>query len=411
MRQGSRLGTHRAALPATGCALFTYVVALILWGYNPRTTIVTTVLALILAVVFVLELLGGRREFSFPLPLVFFLAFICYSVLQMIWSPGSLTMLATIVQVLVMAVIVTNYVQATGGPGALEYAVYVAIIATFVVNLVGLSETVDGRTASTLGNPNLYSFLLMTGATLGFRRLLAGAAGAKLDPRLAGLLILFVGLCLYGIVYLAGSRKGILISMAAVFVLAMWWLGRQPVPRRAVLAMLLLLVLAALGYLVYRSPQFSRIVALQDLTGQGIVSDHSLQVRSSLLRDAFRLWFERPITGWGLDQFKVASGWGYYSHDNYVELLAGSGVIGLAAYLGIYLSALAALVRAMWRTTNSVISADLHWALTLLGMLLAWDVAAVSYYEKLNWIALSLVVGIGAGVSARLQRGSDHQGP
>nr|WP_319473863.1 ATP-grasp fold amidoligase family protein [uncultured Sphaerochaeta sp.] len=60
--------------------------------------------------------------------------------------------------------------------------------------------------------------------------------------------------------------------------------------------------------------------------------DGSTSIRMDMIIRGLEMFKERPLFGWGLGAFTALSGYGTYSHNNYVELLVGLGLIGLLVY-------------------------------------------------------------------------------
>jgi O-antigen ligase len=393
----SAAGQTRAmpsALPFTGVFLFVYVMAVVLLGENPATAQLAVFAGFALAFVFAIEVFVRLKRFCFPVPLVFASLFLCYCTIQLIWAAGTVSVLTTLFQLLVLAVIIVNYVRFGGGLTAIECGFYISVMCTFIYNIVAHPIMVDGRIGSTLQNPNVYSFALIVGLMLAIRRILMVASNGNNRLVITIALILYSILSLYGIIYLSGSRKGMIISLVAFSMAILYWVWQQPIRRRVLLSAAIIVVFGSLGYTLYRSPQFSRLIDLSSFLSGQDMTGRSLGIRSSLLKDAVELWLQRPLTGWGLDQFRVVSGWSFYAHDNYVELLANNGIVGLLAFLMIYVSASISMVKSLRLTRDPILSAELFWALMMVGVLAAWDVGAVSYFSKMNWIALGMVIGV-----------------
>jgi len=230
--------------------------------------------------------------------------------------------------------------MAGNGATAVEYAIYFAVICTFVYNLIAHPAKVDGRIGSTLINPNSYSFLLMLGVLFALRRMLRNGLNTVLKHQ---------G---YHCVHPVFRSQHLWRRLPD-------WLEKRYAPYGSSQCIcVVVLALAAADPASYvglyggsRSIRGSRLCAvpvasvladhpLADYLGGRNVADTSILMRDQMLKDATNLWLQRPFTGWGLDQFRAVSGWGTYSHDNYVELLANGGLVGLMLYLMIYLATL-----------------------------------------------------------------------
>lgn len=63
-------------------------------------------------------------------------------------------------------------------------------------------------------------------------------------------------------------------------------------------------------------------------------TDSSIIVRNRMMDSAVDLFNKRQWFGWGMDYFKGSdqSGLGYYSHNNYLEILSGGGIVGFVIY-------------------------------------------------------------------------------
>lgn len=116
------------------------------------------------------------------------------------------------------------------------------------------------------------------------------------------------------------------------------------------------------------------------LMASGEVGDGSSEVRRYFIELGWQHFLKRPLTGNGVDCFRVLPGaYGTYSHCNYIELLFGVGMIGLIIY---YLPHIIIL----WKSVKSVIKKQQQQnsiiAISIIIMLLLFDVALVSYYSR-----------------------------
>jgi O-antigen ligase len=141
---------------------------------------------------------------------------------------------------------------------------------------------------------------------------------------------------------LTGSRKAVIILMGGIA--AYIFLSSKGKRIRALLFCILVILL--LWYVVMEVPYFYstagwRIEAfLSQFTGEGEL-DSSTKARQTLIAAAVDAWLQKPIFGHGLDCFRyfgqIATGRNYYAHNNYLEILADLGIVGLVTYYGAYL--------------------------------------------------------------------------
>lgn len=388
-------------MPLTAPFAFIYVLAEILFGSIQSSTQIALLAAILFAVASVLEILGRTGDLYFPAPLVWALVFVGFTIFQMIWLPGSTVRFLAFIQVVVLASMLVHYCVDDRGFATVEYAFYVALPCTLLYAFTHPTELVDGRVGSTLRNPNAYAMFLLLALMLALRRLSLATLRQGFSLRAVVLPTVVSITALYGIVFLTGSRKGMLTGVGAVCVLALHLVLQQPIRRRLTVAVLVLVLFVGLGAALYSAPQFSRVTDLAGALQGRSVYDSGLLNRTQMLQDAWRLWLERPFTGWGFDRFREVSGWNTYSHNNYVELLANQGLFGLLLFLLIHVSAAIALLQALLRSRDAGVRAEATWALTLLAVLLVWDAGSVNYYGDLTWMALSLAVATSVRVFRR----------
>jgi len=118
-------------------------------------------------------------------------------------------------------------------------------------------------------------------------------------------------------------------------------------------------------------------------------SDPSASMRKQMIEDGVEMWKEYPLLGIGLDQYRVISVYGTYSHNNYVELLVNLGLIGLLLYYSIHLFILFSCLK------NAMKSFIKIWSFASIALILMWDMALVSYNLKIIWILIPWAIYIG----------------
>jgi O-antigen ligase len=93
-----------------------------------------------------------------------------------------------------------------------------------------------------------------------------------------------------------------------------------------------------------------RILSIGDFLA-GRSADWSIMLRITALKKAWSLFLENPLTGVGLNNFKVRAGSDLFVkidvHNMYVEILVGMGVVGFLSFLAVHFSAYRVFRRVM----------------------------------------------------------------
>lgn len=104
-----------------------------------------------------------------------------------------------------------------------------------------------------------------------------------------------------------------------------------------------------------------------------MIPDVSTMTRVQLLTTAWHLFMEKPVLGWGYLATARFSDVHFYSHNNYLEILANYGIIGFSLYYGMVSVSLCRILKLPKLNYNR------HFILALLINSLLYDVAAVNY--------------------------------
>lgn len=123
-------------------------------------------------------------------------------------------------------------------------------------------------------------------------------------------------------------------------------------------------------------------------TGSTKITDWSTYNRMIMIQKGIELFKERPLIGHGIDTYQFISGFGVYSHNNYIELLANNGLIGTIAYYWVYLYAAVVLGRLVFRRNDE--KSILLLVIIIATLLL--DYGEVSYYNKMTYVYIAWVL-------------------
>lgn len=149
----------------------------------------------------------------------------------------------------------------------------------------------------------------------------------------------FLAIIMVFVALVTGSRKALVTVLAGAVV----YLILDSEGKRIRSLLLVIAVLLAGFYLVMEVPYFYSIIGwrmeamLAKYTGIGEI-DHSAFIRDEFVKAGLTIFKQNPIFGVGLDCFRIynekITGYRWYAHNNYIELLADLGLAGFGVYYG-----------------------------------------------------------------------------
>lgn len=142
------------------------------------------------------------------------------------------------------------------------------------------------------------------------------------------------------VTFLSGSKKG-LILIVIPMIFYFFRIGLKSIRNFVIFAVILLII----GIAVFKIPLLYNVMGyriLDALNELGIVPDavlpesaiidESTTKRVEMMGDAWRMFTQKPILGWGWNAFASLAGYGYYCHNNYLEILVSMGIVGFVMY-------------------------------------------------------------------------------
>lgn len=333
---------------------------------------------------------GERRGWGGPF-VVCFVLFSVYSLVSVFWIPNFSAAYIRLVD-LALAVLLGAAVAANGPRLREAHLILDAfLVGTILVSLVSLwidRATLSGWTRlgrvlfeSAGSNIIEYSCILIYAQMYAAYRLFSSKRWVRWG--VAFCLLFVCGL-------LTGIRKAFIVPLVFVYVYS---LIRN---RNKVLKIMgvSVLVVALTGLLlVIVSQSFTslgtRLTSLFNdiLSGAEAVSSggNSYEERMWLRQTAWQAFTENPVLGLGVGQFRSYSvahgGPDVYAHNNYLELLANSGIVGFVLYYG----AIASLIRAFWRALSSGderLSRFCTFSVAFIVSILVMEYGQVDYYQS-----------------------------
>lgn len=197
-----------------------------------------------------------------------------------------------------------------------------------------------------------------------------------------------------GILAATGSRKALVFVVVGTVLLFIFRSLRSANVVNSIAKIIgSLLVLTIVGVAVLQLPMFSEVLdrmssMVDAFSGTG--GDSSTIIRLALVDIGWDLFYQSPITGVGVNNPSVYTFFlygkeNYYLHNNYIELLAGTGVIGLLAYYSMYIYIAYNLIRYRDFHSNEYVM-----VLILFLSQIVMDMGMVSYESKSTYFYMMI---------------------
>jgi len=383
----------KEALPFSIFLLMPFLIGVVAVSALPGFNYLVIGLGVICAVVFLMA--SVPEGFFVPAELKYFMAFGCWGILGLFVarSPEAVFIkLRTLTQLVIMALIVSYYARNTRCVSWLFFAVLIGVL-IIAVSAVITGEfqmaEVEGEEARLAGitlNANSFAIAVTYGVAilLYYFRMV----------RSKTLKLLIIGGILIAVrfVIASGSRKGFLGLAILVF---FWFLFSyvKELRKRPFLVMVVLLGVVGLGfYMAYAMRDTVLMQRFLRLEG-GAWAKGSTGSRLVMIKEGINLTLSNPVLGVGLNNFILHSVTESYAHNNYAEVFADTGIPGGILYHMIYVLIFYRLhkISKFPLAPGPKNAVAIFKCLMLLQLFL--DLGIVSYYLKINWIFLAIIIG------------------
>lgn len=230
------------------------------------------------------------------------------------------------------------------------------------------------RAMGTTGNPNTLAIIMIISILVSILYL-----NSKMNKYLMYYQYINIFLAIYTIIATV-SKKGIIFSSMLILIFLSTTL-KEPRKLFRLLSMVLITSLL-LTYLVDMEGVFANIESItkrfmafeSQLSGGDIVSG-STGDRAYLIQAAWEVFKDYPLLGVGISNFQNFNRLGLYAHNNYMELLAGVGMVGTVIFYSIYYFSLKAIAKIKDLNLKIIF-------VFFIFILLIMDIAVVSYGSK-----------------------------
>lgn len=189
----------------------------------------------------------------------------------------------------------------------------------------------------------------------------------------------------------SGSRKAFIILLFGVFFVYMTRsISQSTNPAKTILKSVLVCIVGVLTVMaIWSIPVFQPVTerllqTLNQFTGQGRV-DESTMRRAWFIEIGLEQFLKTPIQGIGIGNSLFIIGRDTYLHNNYIEILACSGILGIVTFYSSYLCCFKRLMSGMKKYNEITALCVAFFVLQLL-----MDFMQVSYFAKDTYFYLMI---------------------
>jgi O-antigen ligase len=402
----------KESLPLSIFLLMPFVVGVVvvsaLFGFN----YLVIGLGVICATVFLM--VSVREGFFVPTEIKYFILFAVWSVLGFLivrYPTIFFERIRTLAQLVVMVVMVSYYAKNIRCVSWLFFSVLVGVcIVAFAAVITGDFQRaeVEGEEARLSGvilNANAFGRAVLYGMIV-LLHYFRSTRSVLLKAGIVGLIFLAMRF-----VIASGSRTGFLGLAMLVVVWFILTYGKEITQRPAMtIAVLIGVILLGLytAYLLRDTVLMKRLLGAEEVLS-GKESGGGVTARLIMIKEGIYFTATHPILGIGLNHFPIYSTTELYAHNNYIEVFATTGIPGGIFYMMIYIVLIVRLIRVgkyplSDRQRDLV---NLFKAFVVIRLLL--DFGTVSYYSKIDWIMLAIMIGYINHLQRELQSAMQYE--
>jgi hypothetical protein len=377
--------------------LFPFVVGALTVTAQIGGNVVVLWFGVLCAVAFVFGLI--RNGLKIPREVAIFVCFVIWASLGIFsaYSPSVfVTMYWTLVQILLMVLIITHFTSNTKMTHGMLFAVLtgaaIVAISAYTSGEYGRSEGVGGvRVGGIIGSSHSFAMTMVYSA--GIILYLFKTAKSWLMKGVYIATLPIIG----KLVIASGSRMGFLsfVALGGVWYCLSYIREIKEKPAKTLGILILLIIgMVVLFSSLSNTTMAGRLKNLTDfLHGHAGPSSGSVEERHSLVIEGISLIVRHPVIGIGLSQFILISSSHLYSHSNYIEMFACTGVIGGLIYYSLYI-VLYLRLRRVGKMIADIKGRELVClAKTTVIIMCLSDIVNISYYSKMHWIILAIFIG------------------
>jgi len=367
--------------------LFLYILSLYIFTFIPGLNLVSNAIGGIFILLVGIKMYLQKRRIIFDWFLFLYLLFILVCVISCFIALEPFTSIDRVKTLFLYFILICTLINYIDNYDKLEklitYFIYSGVISSIII-IFGSDLSQMHTFGRILGNENTMSIIIGMTVVFSFYFILYKEKNIYIFPAIITLIV----------VLLTRSRTGFVLVMVNIFLL-ICFLDRIDFKKKIKYIILIILALFLFYYLTVNVPFLYKIVgkrwehAIHFFRGIG-TSERSISLRAQMIEFGFKMFKEKPIFGYGINNYKVlfknAFGIRRYSHNNYIELLVGVGIVGLISYYLMYFKIMFELIKVKSKSLKNY----RYLFLSLLISILIIGYSNVYYFKKHFYIILAM---------------------
>jgi len=392
-----KIGLYKIIDKATTFVLIIYIIALTAFeNYAPTTWIASYSLYLFLFVAFIWVLLKGRIKLTYYS--IIMLIYGALLALSLFWAKDSnygFTTLYWYMTCVILTFFVANYVDSKEKFYTIinTYIIAGVVLSLLLYNVYGLdifnaaaNSKYGLRLGGEIGNSNAI------GLSLAFSVCFALYFLVDFKNSLIKKVLYIASICIIGpVLFLSGSKKALFVLLFGILYIFMTYKTDKTIIFSKLKGISISIVFLFLVYWLLNNVSAFWYIGqrvnemLLTFQGQG-VSTTDLS-RINMINTSIEQFGNAPFLGNGIAHSKVV--FGTYSHNNYVEILMNTGIIGFLIYYSVYLISIYKAYRLSKNEEKLVI---------IIGFILVTfiiiEMGLVNYYSRYYQILLAAISAV-----------------
>ncbi|QGH36259.1 hypothetical protein GI584_20415 [Gracilibacillus salitolerans] len=313
--------------------IFFFILSLYIFVFIEGLSLISNIISLLLIFLIWTNFLLSKRKLVFNNALLIYLMFFLLVIISIIFSINQdavIIQIRSLFFIFLVMISLVNYIDTIDKLERFMVSfVYSGSIASIYILLSSDFSTLI-RFGDQLGNVNSVGIIIGIAATFCIYFILE-------EKKYWYILLLFI---MVPTILLTGSRKALLFIILNMIII-LYFRNRKGFSNKIKFVVIGLFILLVISYLIFNVPIFYEIIGnrVENLISFIIEDSNeeaSINVRNQLTSFGLEMFKDQPLTGYGIDNYKYLlssyGGGNFYSHNNFIELLVGTGILGVLVF-------------------------------------------------------------------------------